>query len=199
MRYKVPIFIAISLFIMISNCYPQDNNIQLILSATDTLTESSIDFKATIFNKSDEYKKVVGLNLECKSYVLPIKWTIQVEHKELHYEYIFPIVIAYGQHYKYHRIKKGKKLEVRFCLDFSKLAPVGNQYNLNDYVKTLSNDSIAYYFSRAMDTYSNDVFGNYKVKLLYDDPSNNEKMSIKHLESNVVSIEYTKLNQASKQ
>jgi hypothetical protein len=191
MKLKKP-FIAISFFLMISSIYSQDNNIQLVLTATDTLTDSSIEFNATIINKSDKYKKVVGLNMDCNSYVVPVKWTIQVKNKELGYEYIFPIVIAYGQYTKYHRIKKGKIFEVRFCLDFSKQAPIDNQYNLNDYVKTLSNDSTAYYFSRKMDTYTNDAFGKYKVKLLYDDHSNHEKMSIKHLESNIVSIEYTK-------
>ena len=198
MRFKKCIFIAISLFLLIWNCYPQDNNIQLLLTAADTMTESSIEFKATIINKSNEYKKVVGLNLDCKSYVVPAKWIIQVKHNELHYEYILPIVIAYGQHYKYQRIKNGKNLEVRFCIDFSKQAPVDNKYNLNDYVKTLSNDSIAYYFNHGTDNYSNDAFGKYEIKLLYDDPSNREKMSIRHLESNVVSIYYSRLNQSSK-
>ena len=198
MRFKKCIFIVISLTLLIWNCYPQDNNIQLLLTAADTMTESSIEFKATIINKSNEYKKVVGLNLDCKSHIVPVKWTIQVKHNELHYEYILPIVIAYGQHYKYQRIKKGKNLEVRFCIDFSKQAPVDNKYNLNDYVKTLSNDSIAYYFNHGMDNYSNDAFGKYEIKLLYDDPSNREKMSIRHLESNVVSIYYSRLNQSSK-
>jgi hypothetical protein len=184
-------YLIIGFILLMNQSFSQVNDIQLLLSSTDTITNRNIEFKGLIINKSNKSKKILPLNVDCNNYMAPFKWTIQIKFKDLNYDYISPFVIlAYGS--VYHKIKKNQTYEVKFCIDFSKQAPKDNKYNLKDFVNTTNNDSIAYYFIHGLDSYVNDAYGSYKVKLLYDNYPSLEKNSIRQLESNMLNIKYIK-------
>jgi hypothetical protein len=185
-------FILIFVFYLTIDCFSQNKDLQLIILSTDSITKNKIEFRGSLHNNSNESKKFLRLNLDCDDYTIPHFWKVQVYYNRTNYEYVFPIIVAaYGVTYKFHRIRRGKTYELKFCIDFSKLAPVGNKYDLKDFVNTTNKDSLMFYNFHGINNYFNKDYGVYSIKLLYHSYFN-EMNVINHLESNSLTIKYYK-------
>ena len=128
---------------------------------------------------------------DCKSNVYPYLWEIQIKHNGLNYQNPFQIVVLGFSYVRgnFVKIKKKKKYEFSFSIDFSKIGLVSKVYKFENYVSTVNKDSINEYYFNGKNNFKNFDYGEYSVKLLYK-AIMKDKQTINSLESNIVNIEY---------